>query len=312
MKKLLSSLLIGILLLLGAGCYSVKAARKSDIVGTYQLVSYSIRGVDEFTEKQMVAYLVLREGDTGYYVYQDVNTELTVREVKVVYEASESNPSKYEYVKFIKDTSSEGDMSSWTKLGYNDGVLNANLTSLEFVDGSIQSYQTTTVYERISKDQDLTEVAKHIENLPGILPYGIGLYDGAYKYSFNYTENVIVQDYIDNYDIPVVYMFMDLNILEMKADFYYMLFADKQQVVVKDLPISFEGDTLTVGDMQMTVGANKVIHRCYTYVDIPCTFTYEGNTYTFSYRFDGHSRSTLNIQQDIDIIVSQTFPEEGE
>ena len=111
MKKLLATLVVAVLLAgVFSGCYMTKAGKLKDIVGTYELKSYSRSGdgaVNYIERDEIVCYLVVKDASSGYYIYKDKNNPLSVREVMITLTPDTEEPNKYEFVTYKLDTSSE-------------------------------------------------------------------------------------------------------------------------------------------------------------------------------------------------------------
>ena len=181
MKKLLATLVVAVLLAgVFSGCYMTKAGKLKDIVGTYELKSYSRSGdgaVNYMERDEIVCYLVVKDASSGYYIYKDKNNPLSVREVMITLTPDTEEPSKYEFVTYKLDTSSE------KKLGYAGGGLNSTTyqsTGVPFTSSfDLLGAQIHTSYSRVDKATDLELLAALIYCEAGAEPYEAQLAVGA-------------------------------------------------------------------------------------------------------------------------------------
>ena len=115
LKKLIAGLLVCLTL---CGCKSygaLKPAKKADIKGTYELVTYKVYGdngtdVNLISEYGVKAYLVIDTNGIGYYLYKDNHTSKTTKQVSLRYliedrTDSTSDNEKIEYIVYDSDSS---------------------------------------------------------------------------------------------------------------------------------------------------------------------------------------------------------------
>ena len=286
MKKLLISLTLILCLLASTGCYVTKAAKIKDIVGTYQLTSYTNDGVNVMEKRQMTAYLVITNSGTSYY-YLKEGEKSTLKEVSVRFIPDEQETNKYSYVEF----SSDG--INTTKLAYAYDGLNSTQIRLGNKNGSIYTYQIYTSYKKVSKAQDLSYLTKTLGQLPNVIAYGKGLFHGIYSSQFQEKDNSTTasgsfdQVFVD----PYVYFYIDVNFATNTATAYYVEKANDEVAVTK--PLTFTASDRASGGYYLNglwddgdrvayvyKGAQSgTSYSIYLYV--PMTYTYEEETYLY-------------------------------
>ena len=78
MKKIISVILLSALLVLSlfnlSGCYNVRSGKMKRVQGTYELTGYST-DKDEIEARGIKLYVVIRSDGTGYYAYEDKDTD---------------------------------------------------------------------------------------------------------------------------------------------------------------------------------------------------------------------------------------------
>lgn len=117
------------------GCYSVKSGKMKQIIGTYELTTYST-DKDELTENAIICTIELREDGTGTYTYQDNDTPRKEGVIVCRYEQDSEDASKYSYVhiKFGDDTEEhtfginvKKENINFNKPVYKGSILNGTL-----------------------------------------------------------------------------------------------------------------------------------------------------------------------------------------
>jgi hypothetical protein len=269
----------------------VNSVKLKDVVGTYKITNYTSDGVDLIAKKQIEAYLVINSSGKSYYVYKDSKTDLYVREMQIRLVQDTENSSKYAYVEYKLDH--QGD---YEKLAINKKILNAHTFHYDWRNGELYQYQDYLTFEKVNRATDLSYVQKCLGELPNVIEYGYGLYDGVYSYQYaNLPGDWLSQAFDESF----VYLYVDLKIASSSADVYYMLKSDEIERVEKDLAVTINKGmevTLTIGEMQMRL-QSSVTSTSYT-VDllIPTTFIYEENSYDASYVLSVNRREYFDIE----------------
>ena len=226
MKKFLSVFLLSLIVIASAfstGCYRLKAAKKSEIAGTYELVRYSRSSTGEDDEgnykakKGIESYLVISEEGKGYYIYKDNNTPLYCVETSVNFIESEEERGKYEYVEMDMEVKPLA-----SKMGYRNGYLNIGVMDFTYVDKIKYEGMLYTDYKKVNKDQSLSYILK---KFPDISVYKRGEY--VYK---GYFDSYVECDGVEDSEAQIfVYYVMKLDTLNKKAKAYYMYKSDMQK-----------------------------------------------------------------------------------
>lgn len=310
MKKIVALLFAALLAVSAAGCYIITPARKSKVVGTYKLESYTNDGVNLIEKNGIVCYLVVNESGGGYYVYKDNSTPLSVKGIQTRLIPDEDNSRKYSYVEFLLDHLS-GTADDWDRLGYSNGGLNKNETKFHPIvwGEALSTYQISTRYTRISKAQDLSAVSKELGELPNAMAFGEARYDGVYVYNHNETSN----PYNANADswfyenCPVHYLVVDFNVATKKADVYYMLLEDKTQQHVQ-VDFTMAGDQATIGEAvaKLEYYPSATQGR----ITFSTTFTFEEVVYSAGYILVSNKRHQFNVQEYIQGRIDALQPTE--
>lgn len=258
MKKLLSILLVMLLTLGFAGCYTINSGTLNEVVGTYEMKSftrtYNGKGsheagtVDYIKDKHAVSYVVVSESGIGYYIYKDDETPLTCIQLKMTFTPSTEHEGKYDYVKAVDG---KGHESSYG-IHARDKALNPPY--LPAIDlGPLQrDYSESISYKRVDKAQDLSYVEKNIGK-QSYAEFDNYKYHGAYVISI--SDNTY-SDYICRY---VIY-----DAVNKKATLKYAL---KSDCVAAEKEIDF---TVNPSEYKITVDGNDYnsgyyIERHYLY-----------------------------------------------
>ena len=170
------SLIIGALFVLFSaillsGCYTVKSGKLNDIIGTYELTAYS-KDVDLIEQNEITCYLILREDETGYYVYKDKDTPLFYSEIKCRFLPDEENEGHYNYVEVESTNTNE-----WDKLGVNmlSKILNSKKPKYKgnLIDGNLAvDYYITVKLRKVDSATDISYVQETLKTDIPFFPYG--------------------------------------------------------------------------------------------------------------------------------------------
>ena len=303
MRKLLIPLIILTIMLFQSGCYVTKAARLNDIVGTYELTGYNRTGEDAFDYKEengMVAYLVIKDANSGYYIYKDNWTDLSVRAVQITLTADEEEPNKYNFVTYKLDS-----ITDEVKLGIHSGNLNSSIpkSSGNLLDGTYNAFAAyiNTDYKRVNKATDLSFVKKQLGELPAVTEYGLSAYDGIYYYNHYNIDNMVLDynTFSRNYTEPFIYAMFDLNIYTQKATVYYAL--KNTPIEKKQVEYSFS-ISQSDGVVMFNIGAKTYpaeLKGKNAYMFIPQTTVIEEAEIPFDLAFIKSARNTTNLENQI-------------
>ena len=181
-----------------------------NIKGTYKMSVNTTGNEDKdlISANDIEAYIVVTGSESGYFVYKDVSTPLTVKEVELVY--WKNNNDKVTQVE-IKDNQGwvKNKVGSFNKLFVNKTSDGMELKYEQKKVGDIIS-RKNTVYNRISESTTLSYVKSVFgESIPSVVKNDdASLIHGVWN----------VNEYDGKYD----YRYMDFNVLTNKATDYYV------------------------------------------------------------------------------------------
>ncbi len=287
MKKIIISFTLIFCILLSAGCYMTQATKLRNIVGTYELTSYSDDGVDLLKEKQIVQYLVVSQSGMGYLYYKDSTTEPTLTQVQIRLVPDQEETNKYTYVEYKLDSAVDS-----VKLAYANKGLNAD--QIKFHYNPLTPYHVYTNYRRVSSDQDLSYLTKTFGELPTVIEYGKSLFHGFFGDSYRH-DNLTDEEraiFNENFVEPYVYQYVHVNLPAQKATLYYMLKEDGVEMKEEfSIALSAHPNGGYYLDGFMTEGDRKAYlekgvqmsgsNTYYAYVYLPRTFVHDGVTYEY-------------------------------
>ncbi len=261
-------LMVAVLCLAGlTACYPSKPAKLDKVVGTYELIDFTrtyssvnaetgeseSQVTDYIADKGVKAYLVVRADGTGYYVYQDNDTPLSARIVKITYSYDEEDPTLVESIVYDNGTASTGDGypgKGREPLGvYFKGRTKVLSYSLPALSGKIlkRAYSQSVKYSRVDNATDLSYVQKQLGKTLAVADYEVAGLSGVFYYQSPYTP-----------EYPYVYYMIDLRAADKKADVYYMFKEDEVPQERRDLTVSFDvpADAQEYGEyyIKVTVG----------------------------------------------------------
>ena len=244
MKKTIAIVIVLSLLLplVMAGCYASKPGKMSDLVGTYQLTSftrtYSTDPKDEeghteprdlIAEREIEAcYLVVGDQGEGYYVYATKDA-CTVRKVRITYTYSEDEPDRVKEI-YYTDGGSDSGTNYPGKFTERLGVYcTRKEKSLSYSSPAIfgQKYSQSAKYTKVDKATDLSYASKQLGQTLIAADYEVALLSGWQTLEGNYDEA-----------LPYVYYYMNVDMARKTADVYYALKSDQR-------PIERKGQTVT-------------------------------------------------------------------
>ena len=180
------------------------------IKGTYKM-SVNTTGNEDYdliSANDIEAYIIVTGSESGYFVYKDVSTPLTVKEVELVY--WKNNNDKVTQVE-IKDNQGwvKSKIGSFNKLFVNKTSDGMELKYEQKKVGDIIS-RKNTVYNRVSESTTLSYVKGVFgESIPSVVKNDdASLIHGVWN--------------VDENDGKYVYRYMDFNVLTNKATDYYV------------------------------------------------------------------------------------------
>lgn len=141
-------------------------AKIEKIVGTYEISIYSRQKdsssplEDLIDSRKITAYIVLKEGGVGYFVYADSDNAISAREVALEYTYSSDDPQKVSTITFSdKDDFVKSHIGWSATLHVNyQGKKESYLTCQKIAVGSLSPSSGTTTYTRVDKATDLSFV----------------------------------------------------------------------------------------------------------------------------------------------------------
>lgn len=289
-RRIISLSLILIMILSAAvlnGCYYVKSGKMEKVEGTYQLTHYSGNG-DRLLERGIAMYLVIRSDGTGYYAYKDNNTDPYIAEVRCRFTASTEEPGKYDYVEVCYKGS-----DGYEKLAINAPTfgIDTNLNSQTAVwggnlfDGDLAiDYYINTDFTRVSRATDLSYVldTEEFKDAP-VLPFDAMAFHGTYDILGVFNPDKTFNNEVEK---PLVYFYLDLDIIGGEAKAYYMLKEDEyahEKTLDASLIVDEYGTyTLVIGGVTIPVNMDTAPNGYYPVY--PYGDGAEGLTYQFARR----------------------------
>ena len=181
-KATLCAVLLALMCFTLTSCYVSHPTAMRNLTGTYELTKFTRKAKDADSEadpddyiaqKGIVAYLVITGEDYGYYVYKDNETQLTVKQVKILYEYDSEDISKIKSI-----TYNDGVYENGTKypgagselLGVNFRLFKRELNySFQAVLGN--KFSQSVIYKKANKATDLKFVEKKLGSLPAVVDY---------------------------------------------------------------------------------------------------------------------------------------------
>lgn len=304
MKKIIITLLITVLIALCglslAACYLSKPSTVDDFAGTYELEVYTRTyekddGTDaeptNMIEKDGIkAYLIVGKEGTGYYVYKSGDNAPVVNKIKIAYTYDGDDSDLLTEIRYYSGCSTDGDGypgKGEEVLGLTFGKKDKRLTySMPGVFG--RKFSQTVKYIKVDKATDLSYAQSKLGvtlKATEFELYGLGLFVNSSYY----------QD-----DDPGIYFLVNFKDNGEKADVYYAMKADGEDVVERDLPVSFTyADERTI---KIAVGDYVFDRMVYDYVVtryLTCTLPANGETEAREIGFYLDSRDVETVLNEI-------------
>lgn len=172
MKKIIPIILIVVLVIaMAAVLVACNPTTMDKVKGTYKLRVNTVgeQATDLIIKNEIEAYLVVTGGESGYFVYKDSSTPLTVKEVKLTYKLNTDNAEKVEKVT-IEDT------QGWIndRIGCSNNFFvdkdsnNVRLTYQQKKFGKLIDEKTTTYY-KVDESTSLSYVKSKLGELPATI-----------------------------------------------------------------------------------------------------------------------------------------------
>ena len=242
-------------------CYASKPGTLKQLVGTYQLTKYTLSNSndntsdpeanDQIKKEGIVAYLVVKDDGTGYYVYKSNDEALRLEQIKIKYVYDEEETNKVKEISFSNGqevTSKDVPGCGYETLGLYFKLFKKTLNqSHPAVFGKKTS--TSVTYTKVSSKSDLSYVEKKMGTLPKMLAFEL---------------NGLTANYVLNYDNENKYDYyiVSLNAETMKATINYRLKNTTQNVKVENQAFTTEYKTgETENRLEITIGTNKFARR---------------------------------------------------
>ncbi|MCI5819933.1 MAG: hypothetical protein MRZ86_05055 [Acidaminococcus sp.] len=172
MKKIIPVILIVVLIIAMAAVLAACNPTTMDKVkGTYKLKVNTVgeQATDLIVKNKIEAYLVVTGGESGYFVYKDSSTPLTVKEVKLTYKLNTDNAEKVEKVT-IEDTQGWiNDRIGCSNVFFVDkDSTGVRLTYQQKKFGKLIDEKTTT-YLKVNDSTNFSYVKSKLGELPATI-----------------------------------------------------------------------------------------------------------------------------------------------
>ena len=273
-KQLIAVLLITMLLsMLLTACYASKPGKMKDLVGTYELTSFTRSYSEEKDEegnvvprnlieqRQITAcYLVVGAEGEGYYVYEADGAEW-VRKVKIEYTYSDKEPDKVKEIYYTDGSTTTGTNypgKGTERLGL---YFTRKEKTMSYTSPAIfgQKYSQSVKYTKVDKADDLSYVSGKLGKTLVAADYEVALLSGWQTYQGEYDEAS-----------PYIYCYIHLDMARKTADVYYALKSDAQPVELKNQAVTYTLDGQP--SIRITVGQNH--YQCDIVSALPTSLYY--------------------------------------
>jgi len=310
MKKFIIALLLTAIIssLLLTACYVSNPAKMDELVGTYELTSYTRRPknsdpedenatVDMIKDKEITAYLVVKSDGYGYYVYKDKDTELTAYSVRITYTYDDEHPDQVKEIYYEDGYVTSGNNypgRGRERLGLNfkkkDRRLTYSVPSSELMK---RDYSQSVEYTKVDNANDLSFVNSKLNASLSASEYGLKGLEGLFVNSDIYGS--------ETYVFMAVEFSKDLK----TANYYYALKADEVLVKQSGLNVSTvypEEDhnivLITIGSQTFKRNLNALYPNVYTTVD-------QNEYYTLSSYYISEEDQDKTTEQILQPILDQ-------
>lgn len=251
MKKYLISFCLFCILLL-SGCS--KKNTVETVAGTYKLEKYihdyreaATEDEDKYSEKNIEAYLIITGDTYGYSVYQDKETNITAKEVKLTYKYSSSDAEKVTGIGYSLETNDE---EYGIPGGYSEDLKLKSkvLSSTHKKTDTKGVYDVKIEYHKLNNSIVLEDLEKLLDiRIPSISYSALKL---------NTCFVLKTNTFLDSLR-PYNYHIIEINGYEMTANLYYSLKENNVDVVERDIPVIYENKESEVV---------YIDSKCYSYI----------------------------------------------
>ena len=286
------------------GCYVSKPATMSDLVGVYQLTKFTrthtstdengesqSTETDLMAERGITAFLVVGDNGFGYYVYKD-NDGQSAKQVTITYTYDDEDTDKIKEIAYSDGYAASGDgfpgkgketlgltfQKKEKTLNYNYAQINGKLIK--------RDYSQSVSYTKVANGADLSFVERKIGQSLSIPDMRIAGLDGWQVFDSFGGEN--------EYD----YYYIDLNVVDKKANVYYMRHDEGNPSVANNLDVEIaypQGDEVYI---TISVGNNKFY--CNNSTTAPARNIFAiGTTGESNLWFIHYDRSDFNLEESI-------------
>ena len=290
------------------GCYVSKPATMSDLVGVYQLTKFTrthtstdengesqSTETDLMAERGITAFLVVGDNGFGYYVYKD-NDGLSAKQVAITYTYDDEDTDKIKEISYSDGFAASGDgfpgkgketlgltfQKKEKTLNYNYAQINGKLIK--------RDYSQSVSYTKVANGADLSFVERKIGTSLSIPDMRIaGLNGWQVHEDFGAEEEY-------------VYYYIDLNVVEKKADVYFMRREDKIQQSAHNLDVTFT--IPEVADAYITIRIGNNVFYCDNSTKTPALNVFVlGTNQDIALWFTHYASADFDVQQHIQTMI---------
>ena len=273
MKKIISGLLIAFFVLFGVfALCACQPGKMADVEGTYELTTFMRKYPDKMSEvaegeqapeqtyteydylkdQEIKAYITVKNDGTGYYVYQDKETELFVRRIKIEFSKNGEEISMVKYTTggLHHKTAVKREEDDIPGYGEEDLFVNSrskvtlvrDYSPVKFLALDRKYYQYVT-YTKVDGATDLTYINKALKKTLAAPAFEMQGLDGDLTNAGFYGDAN-----------PYIYYAVRLDASANKADVYYALKADGQDVHRENLAVTYAVDEGENKSLHVTIG----------------------------------------------------------
>ena len=290
------------------GCYVSKPATMSDLVGVYQLTKFTrthtstdengesqSTETDLMAERGITAFLVVGDNGFGYYVYKD-NDGQSAKQVAITYTYDDEDTDKIKEISYSDGYAASGDgfpgkgketlgltfQKKEKNLNYNYAQINGKLIK--------RDYSQSVSYTKVANGADLSFVERKIGTSLSIPDMRIaGLNGWQVHEDFGAEEEY-------------VYYYIDLNVVEKKADVYFMRREDKIQESAHNLDVTFT--IPEIADAYITIRIGNNVFYCNNSTTTPALNVFVlGTNQDIALWFTHYASADFDVQQHIQTMI---------
>ena len=259
-------------------CYnSAHPGTMSQVIGTYELQTYKIgtpkteeelskkqsedesnfNYTDKIQEKAIKCYLIVKDDGTGYYVYQDKDTPVYAKAVKITYTPDEEGSDKLTKIKYFSGIEHRDD--DYPGCGEEDLGINAKTKTLNWYLGTYtlgklsRKYTQTVSYKKVSDKTDLSYASAKLGKTLSAAPYELNALNGFFYGDYSFQEE----------GCQYIYYGINMRPADGKADVYYALKSDGESRVISDVNLTSVLPTGQETLITLTIGDNTYVTDYY-------------------------------------------------